>query len=293
MTNDGRFMEKDLPRDDRPVVTKWHTNYDFQHPFPHVQVERDFDADYIRDENKDNGEWKAQEHYDHLRIHIAKVQAEVDRLREKADFERQLLDDASGEERRLEGLSQRQEHESDAARAGADRAQAEVARLRTAVEQAKADVQREKRELAGCQEDLVDARELLERLQRAEEQAKTRDQEHEAQRPQTFDGERPTKPTLAEAETVAADHEVTVRSKSIYDDAERSYEHWSQKVQATMALLDRLAARLRAYRSGKDPDAVAFYKQDEDHGVKNEASSLGFGWPLWLLTVFLHRQGSS
>lgn len=285
-------MKKDLPRDDRPEVTKWHTNYDFKHPFPHIQVENDFDADFVKDENEDNGEWKAQEHYDHLRIHIAKVQAEVDLLRERAKSEKQLLDNASGEERRLEDKSQQEEQELDAAKAKADRAQAEVERLKTAVAQAKADVEREKRELAGCHEDLVDAQELLERLKGAEEQRTKELQEHEAHAPGQFDKGRPTKTSLPEAEkTAAADHELTVRTKSVYEVDEENYQHWLHKVQSTMALLDRLAARLRAYRSGKDPDAVALYKQ-EDNGAKSGASSLGFVWPLWLLTAVLHSQGT-
>jgi len=57
--SDKLFFGKDYPVDERPVPTK-----SFAYPFPDVQHADTFDKDYVKDENADNGEWKAQTDYD-------------------------------------------------------------------------------------------------------------------------------------------------------------------------------------------------------------------------------------
>merc|ERR1719230_1327823 len=65
---DKKFFGKDYPWDKRPPVDVLH----FKHPYPAVQDSGDFDADYVKDENSDNGSWKAQTEYDRLRHKLAK-----------------------------------------------------------------------------------------------------------------------------------------------------------------------------------------------------------------------------
>jgi len=83
-------FEKDLKVDDRPQVGTLH----FKHPYPTVQDSEDFDKDFVKDENTDNGEYTAQSEYDSLRHKVtllkqlAKV-AEGRKNEEKVD-----LDDA-------------------------------------------------------------------------------------------------------------------------------------------------------------------------------------------------------
>merc|ERR1719210_434775 len=56
-----------------------HEKIKFNHPYPMVQDTNDYDKDYVKDENYDDGEWKAQMEYDLLRTKVAK---------EKDDYER-------------------------------------------------------------------------------------------------------------------------------------------------------------------------------------------------------------
>ena len=57
-------FNKDYPVDKAPAVDVLH----FKHPYPVVQDTEDFDKDFVKDENSDNGEFKAQSEYDRLLI---------------------------------------------------------------------------------------------------------------------------------------------------------------------------------------------------------------------------------
>merc|ERR1719510_1976058 len=59
-----KFFDHDYPDDHGPSV---HKDYNFQHPFPVLQDSEDYDKDYVKDENSDGGEWRAQQRYDALR----------------------------------------------------------------------------------------------------------------------------------------------------------------------------------------------------------------------------------
>jgi len=67
------FFKKDYPFDKRPKADPFH----FKHPYPVVQDSSDFDRDYVKDENSDNGNWKAQETYDRLRSKLRKEKKEL------------------------------------------------------------------------------------------------------------------------------------------------------------------------------------------------------------------------
>merc|ERR1719272_1742953 len=64
---------KDLTSDKRPKVDILH----FKHPYPVVQDSEDFDKDFIKDQNTENGEWKAQSEYDRLRHKVAQLKKEA------------------------------------------------------------------------------------------------------------------------------------------------------------------------------------------------------------------------
>jgi len=74
LETDKKF-NKDLRVDDRPQVGTLH----FKHPYPTVQDSEDFDKDFVKDENTDNGEYTAQSEYDSLRhkVTLLKQQAKV------------------------------------------------------------------------------------------------------------------------------------------------------------------------------------------------------------------------
>jgi len=87
--SDKKFFGKDYPWDKRPAVDVLH----FKHPYPVVQDSGDFDSDYVKDENSDDGSWKAQTEYDRLRHKLAKEKADVAKaLAAKNQAEKELQD---------------------------------------------------------------------------------------------------------------------------------------------------------------------------------------------------------
>merc|ERR1719253_2462212 len=68
-----KFFDKDLPDDKRPKVDVLH----FKHPYPVVQDSDEFDKDFVKDENSDDGSFKAQSEYDRLRHKLLKEKADV------------------------------------------------------------------------------------------------------------------------------------------------------------------------------------------------------------------------
>ena len=66
-------FNKDYPVDKAPAVDVLH----FKHPYPVVQDTEDFDKDFVKDENSDNGEFKAQSEYDRLRHKLTQLKKEA------------------------------------------------------------------------------------------------------------------------------------------------------------------------------------------------------------------------
>lgn len=86
-----KFFKKDYPSDERPKVDVLH----FKHPYPVVQDSGEFDADYVKDENSDNGHLKAQQEYDRLRHKLAKEKKQAadaldKRLEEEGELKRSM-----------------------------------------------------------------------------------------------------------------------------------------------------------------------------------------------------------
>lgn len=96
--SDKKFFHKDYPFDKRPKADPFH----FHHPYPAVQDSGDYDADYVKDENSDNGNWKAQETYDRLRTKLARQKRDLAKAFEKKKTEDQELEDAMEHEKQEE-----------------------------------------------------------------------------------------------------------------------------------------------------------------------------------------------
>merc|ERR1719150_1250431 len=76
------FFGKDYPDD---MDSTGHIKPKFGHPYPAVQDTDAFDKDYVKDENSDAGEWKAQMTYDFLRTKIAKQKDQYKKAKEAED----------------------------------------------------------------------------------------------------------------------------------------------------------------------------------------------------------------
>merc|ERR1719216_775824 len=89
------FFGKDYPND---MDSTDHVKTKFGHPYPAVQDTDAFDKDYVKDENSDAGEWKAQMTYDFLRTKIAKQKDQYKKAKEAEDETQKKLDEAKKRE---------------------------------------------------------------------------------------------------------------------------------------------------------------------------------------------------
>merc|ERR1719150_416406 len=85
------FFGKDYPDD---MDSTGHIKPKFGHPYPAVQDTDAFDKDYVKDENSDAGEWKAQMTYDFLRTKIAKQKDQYKKAKEAEDETEKELEQA-------------------------------------------------------------------------------------------------------------------------------------------------------------------------------------------------------
>lgn len=98
--SDKHFFKKDYPWDKRPKADPFH----FKHPYPVVQDSGEFDRDFVKDENSDNGYWKAQMTYDRLRAKLRKEKKDLAKALAKKLAEEQEVEDAMKHHAREEKL---------------------------------------------------------------------------------------------------------------------------------------------------------------------------------------------
>lgn len=91
--SDKKFFGPPFPAD-YPSDTRPGGKPDFNYPFPHVQHSAKYDEDYIKDENTDNGEWKAQNDYDLAKARLARERQEMEAARLKEEQEKGEIDGA-------------------------------------------------------------------------------------------------------------------------------------------------------------------------------------------------------
>lgn len=157
-----KFFDHDYPDDGRPKATK---AFNFQHPFPHVQDSEDYDKDFVKDENSDGGEWKAQSVYDALRTKMQGSDAALEAAKATELSEQKKLEELMAKQKALEAAV------DDAAKraADADAAKEDAADALKGVgmDGAVAEVNKESTSLEDCKQRLAEAREKL-RKQMAE-----------------------------------------------------------------------------------------------------------------------------
>lgn len=92
----GPPFPADYPSDARPTVSPsiaWQLKENNK-PYPYLQNRKEYDEDYVKDENSDRGDWKAQFDYDEYRRKLGEEEAAVRRAQEKADKEGKDQSDA-------------------------------------------------------------------------------------------------------------------------------------------------------------------------------------------------------
>lgn len=89
--SDKVFFGHDYPDNLAPASQK---RPEFGHPYPAIQDTADFDKDYVKDENGDDGEWHAQMEYDLLRTKAAKAKDDVQKAQAAEEEQRERLREA-------------------------------------------------------------------------------------------------------------------------------------------------------------------------------------------------------
>eukprot|EP00747_Dinoflagellata_sp_TGD_P101567 gnl/TRDRNA2_/TRDRNA2_168384_c1_seq2.p1 gnl/TRDRNA2_/TRDRNA2_168384_c1~~gnl/TRDRNA2_/TRDRNA2_168384_c1_seq2.p1 ORF type:complete len:327 (+),score=109.57 gnl/TRDRNA2_/TRDRNA2_168384_c1_seq2:54-1034(+) len=158
--SDNKFMHDDYPSDERPREN----GLAFEHPYPVVQETHNYDYDYVKDENSDGGEWKAQMQYDELRAKMHKIIKETEEA--KMEMEKQKADVDKAME--AEKIADQKEEVAETATGKAkgvevDRAQ-DVEDLKSQTAAAADEVEKEMVDLEECKKQLKEARDYLEKL---------------------------------------------------------------------------------------------------------------------------------
>lgn len=123
--SDKAFFGPPFPADypDDYQLKPTHLSKDFTHPYPSVQESADYDKDYVKDENNDNGEWMAQYEYDQLRMKLRKEQKKVGGIAQKVHAKEADRDRAKQDSDAAQGEYKKAMDEEDALKRKVDAAE--------------------------------------------------------------------------------------------------------------------------------------------------------------------------
>lgn len=270
--SDKKFFKQDYPDDVRARRDSKLHKFDFSHPYPIVQDSEDYDKDYIKDENADGGEWKAQMTYDDLRSKIRQQIKEVEDAKKQVELQTDDLKKAKKEEDVAEDEAKRAEKASEKARSDAEAAGDKLEEVAGGgsggeVGDAVQNVEKEMKDLEGCKKALAAARANLKKL--LEEKVQREKVENEAVvEKETVDEEVKAAESSAKIKksvkaAKSMDVKETVEEERVdVEKAKKTYEKETQEVKETEEALDKAAKRLREIRKGVDPDGGVYYKKD-------------------------------
>merc|ERR1719265_2062055 len=143
------FFGRDYPDDHSPRV-----DHHFTHPFPEVQDSDAYDKDYVRDQNDDGGEWKAQMEYDNARNKLAKERAEAEAAKKKEQGAKAGVDAAKDKEAAAEKDATDHEGKAAAAEESEKIAEGGAGEGGDSLAAAKAALEKEEEDFKKCREEL-------------------------------------------------------------------------------------------------------------------------------------------
>lgn len=261
-SSDKKFFGKDYPGDKRPKVDVFH----FHHPYPAVQDSDDFDSDFVKDENSDNGYWKAQMEYDRLRHKLVKDKDDVAKaLKSKTKAEDELHEAVKREKDQKEELKKKQAEEA------AERVSKTSSSKGKQEEEKKAEykvpekkknpsgvsspgnvnvdtdaVKKAMENLEDCKKQLIEAREKLKKLMKELEEAKQKQQQTEA----ALDAAE--KYLKQEEDVQKALDQTASKEQEQYEDAKADYLKHQRLMQTMEEDIKVAAEKVRAFRDAED-----------------------------------------
>lgn len=251
----GKKVKADYPTDGRPSVDDH-----FGYPFPAMQDSGDYDKDFVKDENGDNGEWKATSTYDGIRVRLGKAKAEAEAADKDVAREEEELAAAKEAQAAKEGEADGYSREAEEARAAKAAAEQKSQVANQTVEEAQRLLSSEVTTLEDCKEQLAKARQHLEALMSEKDAREAEKAGADAVR------------GAAEANEVAAEKDDETLAKRVaqeregYSSAEGQVKVTAEDVKKTESELEAAAQRLKKFRtSDKRP-------HPEDGGVYTKRS---------------------
>lgn len=271
--SDKKFFDKDYPWDKRPKVDVFH----FKHPYPVVQDSSEFDSDFVKDENSDNGSWKAQTEYDRLRHKLAKEKADVAKALEAKKKAEEELHDAVKKEKDQEEKKKKVEKEKEeeekkkkvAEKESGSGTEEEKQTVKKAVpakipggvtspgevKVAAGETEKAMDALDECKKQLAEAREKLKKLMKELEEAKKRQEETQAALDAALE-------RLEKLEGGKAAVEGRMNKEyQEYLDAKKDYEKQQAKVAQMEADIKAAAAKVKAFRDAEDKNGGVYPTQ--------------------------------
>jgi len=297
--SDAKFFKKDYPDDLRPGVTK---RFGFTHPYPAVQDSEDYARDFVKDENNDGGEWKAQMEYDNLRSKLQREYSDVIASEKNDAKEKHEFEEAQNANKKAEQEKAQAEQKAEAARKRARETADALKRFEDEIQDAINKVEAEIKDLEGCKEKLAVARQQLKELMATKKQLEIKHREtmaiHDAveasekQRLANLPKESPESETREKVDKMKRD--IAVKEHETEIDG-RSYEDQLKRIEATRAELDKAAARLRSVRKKEvDPNGGVYHTDEKAaqkspglYFLRSHSGSLSVGMASFTFTVFV------
>jgi DNA repair exonuclease SbcCD ATPase subunit len=246
--SDKHFFKKDYPHDLRPDPT---THHDFESPFPTIQDSDEFDKDYVKDENSDDGEWKIQNEYDRLRGKLAQARADKEKALALEKQKEKELEAARKKEAKAKAAAEAaykvKKDREDAADKKLDKKERALSGLPgppqgRGVDSATKNVDNEVRDLEDCQKELREARQKLKELQEVRAKAEA----HEAEVEKLSDAAEEKQ--VAKMKYEQGLEEQVAKEQADYDKAHSTYLKEKKSLAQMEADLKKAEAKLRRFR---------------------------------------------
>lgn len=286
------------PFDKRPKVDVFH----FKHPYPVVQDSDEFDKDFVKDENSDDGSYRAQSEYDRLRHKLLKEKADVakalkskdqaeNELREavkrkaEAEEHKKKLEKEEEERKKRHEEKKREKKKGSVSGSAGDPEAEEQKEVVVAVPESKktpggvaspaqvdasvTDVKRAMDALDECKKELEEARQRLKGLMKELEEAKVQQKETEASLETASE-----RVTSLEGGQSAAD-KASQKEKQEYLAAKADYEKQQAELEKMEADIKVAAEKVKALRDAADADG-GVYNTPRKSGAAQHVATVAF-----------------
>lgn len=175
--SDHIFMKHDYKHDESPHAR----DVNFGYPYPVLQDTEKYDRDYVKDENNDGGEWKAQFEFDRLRAQLQKDRALVRETLAAEKGKKNTLDIAKVKEGQAERESKEAERKAEDAQRRYDSSTKDLEEL-TGKQDGKQDGGKIGKSVGEVNKEIADVEECEKHLREVQAKLKQLEEEREARK---------------------------------------------------------------------------------------------------------------